>query len=274
VGTRDAKTELKTPAVKRRAADVADLPTGPAKAVKRRTPDVADLPTGPAKAVKRKAAAKPFRDVVKWVNRLQVARRAGLTNSHGSSESGWVVRDEDKKALFHVVPSEETLLEALGRMVGQKRDVYFDVMQDGASRACLVLHDTDNQVTGSGELLDEAAEEIASIHVGRKLAAQCTVGGNPTPLVKLKPVRHAVHAMGEGKLLATIDTVATGTLIPKIDHYAVAFQNGPRGDQRLMVVAAIIVADAWTLRDFTREKRGRRVGEAVLYDLLGPFDTD
>jgi hypothetical protein len=225
-------------------------------------------PTRKVSAVKRKAPAvqRPkVEGVLEPVHKLSVLRRGGLLNAAGDEDDGWKVRSEDGEDVLHFVPADEPMLTSIARGFGKEADHFFDVMRGRESLACAVLHGKATLMRGSGELLDGNTEELATLHLGRSLWAQCVPGANPTPLLTVKPERRGgAHAMARARLVALVEQRQSGGMFTKLEGYDVSFQNDATPFEKLLLVTAVFMSDAFEIRANYRRSRNDR-GEGISF---------
>lgn len=252
--------------------------------MKRKAAVVAEAKTRPAvRAVKARPAPVDPLHPLATAFRVQVLRRGELRNADGEGDNGWVVRDDlEGVECVRFVLEAEPWLTTLGRTFAPD-DFFLDVMAGDANVGALQLEAVRAEgdfltgrrppAEGVGRLFDAEGREISAVLVRPGWRAQ---GFDPAhrPLLEVLPAPGGLRVMARRLTIATATWLTGDGLIPRALGLEVALERTATLKERLLLLAALVLSDAWQMerRRHERERRGLRVevaGMSVSVDLKG-----
>lgn len=179
-------------------------------------------------------------------------RRGELANAAGEADNGWVIRDASEKTdCLQFVLAAEPLLNTIARALWKDDDFFLDVMVGREARGALVLDQARRPSRrsapsqGSGQLFDEHGRSRASFVIRPRDEVTCYADG--APLLEVLPVRDELIVKARRLTIAHVTRVMNDGLIASFRHLEVALEKSATPFERLCLVAALTLSDAWTL---------------------------
>jgi hypothetical protein len=235
---------------------MSDEKTRPAQRAVRRKPAITHLATRKVAAVKRRPAPPPGVEAhLVEPFRVLVLRRGELSNAAGEADNGWVIRDDyERKDCLQFVLAKEPLLNIIARTLWKDDDYSFDVMAAGEARGALVL-DRARRLSrrraptrGSGQLFDQHGRSRASFLIRRRSQVTCYTDDKQTPLLEVIAVRDELIVKARRLTIAHAIRVMSGGIISTFSHLEVALEKSATPFERLCLVSALVLSDAWELQ--------------------------
>jgi hypothetical protein len=237
---------------------IEDEKTRPARrAVKRKeaTP-VTEQATRQVTAVTRKRTEALPEERLVTPFRVHVLPRGELLNAAGSSDNGWVVRDdyEDTECLRFVL-CDEGLAATVKRTLLSGGKYALDLMDGAQCRGGLVLDSVEAEGVGqnkrapgegSGHLYDGAGGRLAGFVVRPKYEVIC-LGADSKLLFETAKTPEGARVMARKRTIAVLSPLASDGLLSRYLGTEISFEKSASPFERLCVVAGVTLHDAWSL---------------------------
>lgn len=241
---------------------IEDEKTRPAtRAVKR---SVAQLTTRKVKAVKRKV--DPYAGLLE-LDQALVLQRAGLINSAGTEDNGWLFRETNaKEGLVSFVMRDEPLLATLSRfVVDQGYDL--DLMCAGQCVGMLRVNRVTSRTRGKAHLFARNGARLAELDVSSGAPrVECTdeAGRTLLRMEEAHPTQYDFHA--GRRLVGSLLRITRPRILLDDSELDLSFFEGATSLERLIACAAVVTEQVWKLAMPSEGRRRRR--DSDLLDLF------